>query len=120
MLEIVQSATFSKWLAKLADRQARARILARIDRLAMGNPGDVKPAGQGISEMRIDHGPGYRVYFMRSGPHIVVLLCGGDKRTQSTDIKQAREIAKDWTEPPDPAEAPDEQSTKSKGRGKRA
>lgn len=119
MPEIVQSETFKKWLSKLTDRQARARILARIDRLASGNPGDVKPAGHGISEMRIDYGPGYRVYFIRSGAHIVVLLCGGDKRTQSADIERAREIAKDWAEPP-ADEEPGKTGPKSKGRNKRS
>ena len=96
MVELIRSATFSSWLAALRDRQARARILARLDRLAAGNPGDVKPVGEGISEMRIDHGPGYRVYFMRRGSLVIVLLCGGDKSTQTRDISEARRIASDW------------------------
>lgn len=75
-----------------------ARIVARLDRLALGNPGDVKPVGSGVSELRIDYGPGYRVYFMQRGPIVIVLLCGGDKRTQATDIKRAMAIAKDWRE----------------------
>lgn len=75
-----------------------ARIAARIDRLALGNPGDVKPIGSGISEMRIDYGPGYRVYFVRRGSAVVVILCGGDKRTQAADIKRAIKIAADWKE----------------------
>ena len=75
-----------------------ARIAARIDRLALGNPGDVKPVGSGISEMRIDYGPGYRVYFMQRGSAVVVILCGGDKRTQTADIKRAVKIAADWKE----------------------
>jgi putative addiction module killer protein len=75
-----------------------ARIAARIDRLALGNPGDVKPIGSGISEMRIDYGPGYRVYFVQRGPAIVVILCGGDKRTQAADVKRAIKIAANWKE----------------------
>jgi putative addiction module killer protein len=82
----------------LKDRQAMARIAARIDRLALGNPGDVKPVGSGISEMRIDYGPGYRVYFVQRGSAIVVILCGGDKRSQAADIKRAIKIAADWKE----------------------
>ncbi len=75
-----------------------ARIATRIDRLALGNPGDVKPVGSGISEMGIDYGPGYRVYFLQGGSEIVVLLCGGDKRTQAADINRAITIAADWKE----------------------
>jgi putative addiction module killer protein len=75
-----------------------ARIAARIDRLALGNPGDVKPIGSGISEMRIDYGPGYRVYFVQQGSTVVLILCGGDKRTQAADIKRAIKIAADWKE----------------------
>ena len=98
MRELVKSATFDRWLSGLKDSRARARIAARLDRLALGNPGDAKPVGAGVSELRIDYGPGYRVYFMQRGPVVIVLLCGGDKRTQSTDIKQAIAIAKDWQE----------------------
>lgn len=98
MLEIIQSATFEAWISNLKDRHAQLRVNARIRRLSMGNPGDVKPVGSGVSEMRIDYGPGYRVYFMRRGRTVVVLLCGGDKRTQDSDIKLALEIANDWTE----------------------
>lgn len=98
MLEIIQSETFSRWRARLKDRQALARINARIRRLAEGNPGDVKPVRGGISEMRVDHGPGYRLYFMRRGPLVIVLLAGGDKRTQDADIERAIAIAKDWKE----------------------
>ena len=75
-----------------------ARIAARIDRLALGNPGDVKPIGSGISEMRINYGPGYRVYFAQRGSTVIVILCGGDKRTQAADIKRAIRIAADWME----------------------
>lgn len=96
MLEIVQSATFGSWLSGLRDGQARARINARIRRLSLGNPGDVKPVGSGVSEMRIDYGSGYRVYYMQRGELLVVLLCGGDKRTQHSDIRTALTIAKTW------------------------
>lgn len=80
----------------MRDRRARARIIARLDRLAAGNPGDIKPVGNGISEMRIDHGPGYRVYYLQRGAVLVILLCGGDKRTQTADIAKARRIADHW------------------------
>jgi putative addiction module killer protein len=96
VLEVVQSATFAKWLSKLADPRARARVQVRIDRLALGNAGDVKPVGRGVSEMRIDYGPGYRVYFMQRGPFIVVLLCAGTKSTQRADIRRANDIADNW------------------------
>jgi putative addiction module killer protein len=96
MIDLRRSATFDHWLLNLRDRHAAARILARLDRLATGNPGDVKPVGGGISEMRIDHGPGYRVYFMRRGPLLVVLLCGGDKSTQQKNIATAKSIAAQW------------------------
>jgi putative addiction module killer protein len=96
MIEILKSATFDKWLLGLRDRTARARIEARIVRMALGNPGDVKPVRNGINEMRIDYGPGYRVYFLQRGQTIIVLLAGGDKRTQDTDINRAIEIAHDW------------------------
>lgn len=97
MLEIIQPATFEAWFDNLKDRRARLRIDARIRRLALGNPGDVKPVGSGVSEVRID-GPGYRVYFAQRGKVVVVLLCGGDKRTQDSDIKLAINIANEWTE----------------------
>jgi putative addiction module killer protein len=95
--EIFKSSTFEAWFSRLKHRQARARIAARIDRLSLGNPGDVKPVGSGVSEMRINCGPGYRIYFTQRGPIIIVILCGGDKRTQAADIKQAIEIAGDWS-----------------------
>src|SRR4051812_38428508 len=94
--QIFKSATFDEWFSKLPDRQAKARIAARIDRLAVGNPGDVKPVGSGVSEMRIDFGPGYRVYFAQRGSKVVVVLGAGDKRTQDADIKRAIEIAASW------------------------
>lgn len=98
MVEIVKSATFAKWLDGLRDAKAQAKVLVRIQRLAAGNPGDVEPVGNGISEMRIDHGPGYRVYFMRRGLALVILLCGGDKSTQRKDIALAKIIAAQWKE----------------------
>jgi putative addiction module killer protein len=84
---------FAAWFEGLRDRQARTRITARIRRLSLGNPGDVKPVGGGISEMRIDYGPGYRVYFVQRGSIVVILLCGGDKRSQRRDIERALELA---------------------------
>jgi putative addiction module killer protein len=96
MVEIVKSATFDRWLRKLKDRRAAARVLVRIDRLGAGNPGDVKPVGSGISELRIDYGPGYRVYYLQEGQRLIVLLCGGDKSSQDRDIEQAKRIAEEW------------------------
>lgn len=96
MLELIKSATFDRWLYSLRDLKAAARIQIRLDRLSMGNAGDVKPVGNGVSEMRIDYGPGYRVYFMQRGKFVIVLLCGGDKSTQSKDILQAKTIAAQW------------------------
>lgn len=98
MPEIVKSAAFDRWLTGLKDIRARVRIAARLDRLALGNPGDVKTVGSGVSELRVDYGPGYRVYFTQRGRVLIVLLCGGDKRTQSEDIKRAISIAEDWQE----------------------
>ena len=96
MPEVLKSATFEAWFENLRDRQAQARINARIRRLSLGNPGDVKPVGSGVSELRIDYGSGYRVYFIQRGDILAVLLCGGDKRTQDADIKRAIGIAKAW------------------------
>lgn len=96
MLEILQSETFQRWLSGLKDRRAVARIQARLDRAAGGHLGDVKPLRDGIVEMRVDHGPGYRLYFIRRGPLVIVLLAGGDKRTQDADIDRAISIARDW------------------------
>ncbi|MBV5305897.1 MAG: type II toxin-antitoxin system RelE/ParE family toxin [Desulfobulbaceae bacterium] len=98
MMEIIQSETFKRWLSSLRDRQAVARINARLRRLSAGNLGDVKPVRDGISELRIDHGPGYRVYFFRHGVSVIVLLAGGDKRTQDADINRAIGISKEWRE----------------------
>jgi putative addiction module killer protein len=94
MFEIRKTETFSKWLDGLDDIRARARILVRIERLAAGNPGDVKPVGEGVSELRIDYGPGYRVYYKRQDRTVVILLAGGDKRTQSSNIKTALRLAR--------------------------
>jgi len=99
MMRVLKTSVFDAWLSDLKDRQALARITARIDRLALGNPGDVKPVGAGVSEMRVDFGPGYRVYFQQRGLLVVLLLCGGDKRTQDADIKRAIELAKHLQEP---------------------
>ena len=96
MIEVRQTAVFAKWLAGLRDREARARIAVRIDRMALGNPGDVKPVGSGVSEMRITYGPGYRVYFTRRGDVLVLLLCGGDKSSQPRDIAAAKAMAAEW------------------------
>jgi putative addiction module killer protein len=94
MIEVRKTEVFANWLDRLDDMRARARVQARIERLASGNPGDVKPVGEGVSEMRIDHGPGYRVYFTKVGRQIVVLLAGGDKKTQDADIKVAIRLAR--------------------------
>jgi putative addiction module killer protein len=96
VVEVWRSATFDRWLGKLKDRRAVARILVRIDRLALGNPGDVRSVGDGVSELKIDHGPGYRVYFAQRGQTLVLLLCGGDKSTQSADITTAKKILTEW------------------------
>jgi putative addiction module killer protein len=95
VIEIRETETFSSWLTALRDDQARARIAVRIRRLAFGNPGDVKPVGEGISELRIHHGPGYRVYFVQRGTLLIMLLCGGDKSTQERDIATAKRLAKE-------------------------
>lgn len=96
MFEIVQSSTFSNWLVSLKDSQARMRIHARLDRVALGNFGDAQPVGDGITELRIHCGPGYRLYCMQRGMRIVVMLCGGDKSSQTRDIEQAKIIAQHW------------------------
>jgi putative addiction module killer protein len=93
MIEIRKTDVFAKWLDGLADIQARVRVLMRIDRLAEGNPGDVKPVGSGISEMRIDYGAGYRVYYVMRGRELIILLAGGDKSSQTRDIQTAIRLA---------------------------
>jgi putative addiction module killer protein len=94
MIEIRKTKIFAKWIDSLEDIRGRARIQARIERLAMGNPGDVKPVGEGVSEMRINHGPGYRVYYIRRERTMIILLAGGDKKSQSKDIKTALRLAR--------------------------
>lgn len=93
MVEIRKTELFAKWIDSLRDVQAKARVLVRIERLASGNAGDVKPVGEGISEMRIDYGPGYRVYFIKRGSELIILLAGGDKSSQTADIKVAIRLA---------------------------
>jgi putative addiction module killer protein len=93
MKVIRQTEAFSEWFRNLSDSRARARIAARIDRLALGNPGDVAPVGEGVSEMRIHYGPGYRVYFVQRGAALMVLLWGGDKSTQAGNIRTAKQLA---------------------------
>ncbi len=94
MIEIRKTEAYALWLDGLRDLNARARIQVRVERLAAGNAGDVKPVGEGVSELRIDYGPGYRVYFTMRGRELVILLAGGDKRTQATDIKTALRLAR--------------------------
>ena len=93
MVEIRKTELFANWLDNLRDIRAKARVLVRIERLASGNVGDVKPIGEGVSEMRIDHGPGYRVYFIQRGSELIILLAGGDKSSQTRDIKAAIRLA---------------------------
>lgn len=94
MIEMRKSEVFARWLDELRDIQARARVQIRIERLAAGNAGDVKPVGEGVSELRIDYGAGYRIYFKQHGSELVILLAGGDKSTQSSDIKIALRLAR--------------------------
>ena len=95
MIEVRQTDLYARWFERLRDGQARARILVRIRRLSLGNAGDVRAVGGGVSEMRIDYGPGYRVYFVSRGQQLIVLLAGGDKQTQASDILAARSLARD-------------------------
>ena|ERR1700761_979185 len=98
MPELRQTEAFRKWRIRLRDNRARAMIASRLDRLAQGHAGDVRPVGEGISELRIQYGPGYRVYYQNRGSAIVVLLCGGDKSTQAKDIESAKRLAREWSE----------------------
>jgi len=98
MIEIRKTVVFAEWLDDLRDIQARARIQARIERLAAGNPGDVEPVGEGVSELRINYGLGYRVYFRKRGRELIFLLAGGDKTTQAKDIKAALRLARNLSE----------------------
>ena len=93
MIEIRQTDVYARWIEKLRDRQAIVRIAIRVRRLSLGNPGDVRPVGGGVSELRIDYGPGYRIYFLKQGAALVILLSGGDKSTQADDIAKARNLA---------------------------
>lgn len=95
MFEVRQTEVFAKWLAKLRDNEAKARILVRIRRMTLGNPGDIKPVGQGVSELRVDYGPGYRIYVAMRDERLVILLCGGNKSRQQADIKTAWKLAKE-------------------------
>jgi len=95
VIAIRETTTFSEWLRDLKDSRAKARIAARTQRLAFGNPGDVRPVGEGVSELRIDYGSGYRVYYMQHGKVLIILLCGGDKSSQDKDIKLALKLAKE-------------------------
>ena len=94
MIEIRKTEVFAKWLDGLEDVRARARVLVRIERLATGNPGDVAPVGEGVSELKINYGPGYRVYYKQFGETLVILLAGGDKHTQGKDVKTALRLAR--------------------------
>jgi putative addiction module killer protein len=94
MIEIRKTDKFAKWIDGLQDLRARVRILVRIERLKAGNPGDVKPVGEGVSELRIDYGPGYRVYYKRIGQKVIILLAGGDKKTQPKDIRTAINLSR--------------------------
>jgi len=94
VIEIHKTDVYVQWLDSLRDINARARVLAQVERLAAGNPGDVRPVGEGVSEMRIDYGPGYRVYYKKHGRKVVILLAGGDKRSQASDIKAALRLAR--------------------------
>ena len=96
MIDIRETELFSAWLGRLRDQDAKARIASRIRRLAFGDPGDVAPIGRGLSELRIHHGPGYRVYFMQRGTELIVLLCGGDKSGQQQNIVRAQALAALW------------------------
>src|SRR3954470_16390474 len=98
MKKALRTEGFAAWLGKLRDSLAVAKIAARIDRLCLGNPGDVKPVGEGVSEMRIDHGPGYRIYFAERKATVIILLHGGTKKTQAEDIKQAKRLFSEWKE----------------------
>jgi len=98
MLRVRETEEFSRWLSALRDLRARSKILVRIARLASGNPGDVAPVGQGVSELRIDYGPGYRLYYVQRGVRYILLLAGGDKASQERDIKRAKRLAIEYKE----------------------
>ncbi|WP_319567023.1 type II toxin-antitoxin system RelE/ParE family toxin [Cohaesibacter marisflavi] len=96
MIKILTTETFDKWLDRLKDENAKAKITLRLVSVARGSFGDAEPVGNGVSELRIHYGPGYRIYFLRRGAELIVLLCGGNKKTQSKDIKDAKRIAAQW------------------------
>jgi putative addiction module killer protein len=98
MIEVCETEVFSKWLRRLRDRRGRRAIVVRIQRLALGNAGDVKPVGHGVSELRVSHGPGYRVYFVTRSEVVILLLCGGDKSSQDADIAKAHAMAEEFEE----------------------
>ena len=98
MITLRQTETFKDWLNGLRDRKAQSRIAQRLVRVQAGLFGDVKPVGEGVSELRVDHGPGYRVYFVQRGSDLIVVLCGGDKSTQERDIARAKTLAKETDE----------------------
>ena len=95
-MELILSGAYKKWLLSMRDVRVQEIIVTRVNRLSVGNPGDVKPVGEGILEMRIHYGPGYRVYYKDTGKEIILLLCGGDKSTQEADIKKAKRLAKEY------------------------
>lgn len=95
MIEVRQTDVYARWFRRLQDKHAKARINARIRRLSLGNPGNVRAVGEGVSELRIDYGPGYRVYFIQRGPRLALLLAGGDKGTQDQDIEKARNLVRE-------------------------
>ncbi|ATG73120.1 hypothetical protein AN401_04020 [Zobellella denitrificans] len=97
-MKVIESTKFRQWLKKLKDDTGRARVVSRINRLAAGLAGDVAPVGQGVSELRIHYGPGYRVYYYQQGEVLVLLLCGGDKGSQRRDIETAHQLLKEWRE----------------------
>ena len=96
MVQIRRTNVYDKWIKELRDPNARSRINIRVRRLSLGNPGDVRPVGEGVSELRINYGPGYRVYYLQRGDVFVLLLCGGDKASQSRDIERAKQLAREW------------------------
>ena len=98
MIQLKRTTTFARWMRSLADRHAKTRIILRLERLMLGNQGDAKSVGTRVFELRIHYGPGYRVYYTRRGNTVILLLCGGDKSTQQADIKQAQELAQNWTD----------------------
>ncbi len=99
MPTLKQTPTFRRWFDQLKDRRARVLIASRLDRLSLGHAGDAKPVGEGVSELRVHYGPGYRIYFRRRGEEIIVILCGGDKSDQTRDIAAALELARTWSDP---------------------